>query len=286
MLDLNQIKKIITVSKKIEAGMYSKVDIESLETLIPGSIESDVVSVKEIPMYDSNTHNDILISRLDKLTDPIRFMLNDYNSRAIRDISDLVSKLLVIRSILVSVKDSALDPIKNIDKIMIRTTSYGYHEMTSPDIDYSLERIVKNEELLLMNSNDMDINLSVNRLKISNYKTRLDMVNKTEWSGYIIKDILGVDKITYNVVSSLLNNPMPMISAIDSTILDILNKTADSKEYLEGFKCSRISDIELEKILELDSVVYNNSKINGYSNDNTSSIIIELIAKARYSSLI
>lgn len=286
MLDLNQIKKVINVSRKIESGMYSRMDIESLEALIPGSIESDVVSVKEIPMYDSNTLNDILLSRVCKLNDSVRNMLDDYNSKAIKDISDLVSKLLVIRDILNKVKDSALNPVKNIDKIMINSDQYGYLEMTNPDIDYSLERIVKNEELLLMSSNDMDIDVSVNRLKMSRYESRLDLVKRTEWSGYIIKDILGVDKITYNVVCSLLNNPLPMITAIDTVLLEILNKTADSKDYLEGYKNSNISDIEIEKIVELDSVVYNNSKINGYSNDNTSSILIELMAKARYSSLI
>ncbi len=286
MLDLNQIKKVINVSRKIESGMYSRMDIESLEALIPGSIESDVVSVKEIPMYDSNTLNDVLLSRVCKLNDSVRNMLDDYNSKAIKDISDLVSKLLVIRDILNKVKDSALNPVKNIDKIMINSDQYGYLEMTNPDIDYSLERIVKNEELLLMSSNDMDIDVSVNRLKMSRYESRLDLVKRTEWSGYIIKDILGVDKITYNAVCSLLNNPLPMITAIDTVLLEILNKTADSKDYLEGYKNSNMSDIRLEKIVELDSVVYNNSKINGYSNDNTSSILIELMAKARYSSLI
>lgn len=286
MLDLNQIKKVINVSRKIESGMYSRMDIESLEALIPGSIESDVVSVKEIPMHDSNTLNDVLLSRVCKLNDSVRDMLNDYNSKAINDISDLVSKLLVIRDILNKVKDSALNPVKNIDKIMINSSEYGYLEMINPDIDYSSERIVENEELLLMNSNDMDIDVSVNRLKMSRYESRLDLVKRTEWSGYIIKDILGVDKITYNVVCSLLNNPLPMITAIDTVLLEILNKTADSKDYLEGYKNSNMSDIRLEKIVELDSVVYNNSKINGYSNDNTSSILIELMAKARYSSLI
>ncbi len=286
MLDLNQIKKVINVSRKIESGMYSRMDIESLEALIPGSIESDVVSVKEIPMHESNTLNDVLLSRVCKLNDSVRNMLDDYNSKAIKDISDLVSKLLVIRDILNKVKDSALNPVKNIDKIMINSDQYGYLEMTNPDIDYSLERIVKNEELLLMSSNDMDIDVSVNRLKMSRYESRLDLVKRTEWSGYIIKDILGVDKITYNVVCSLLNNPLPMITAIDTVLLEILNKTADSKDYLEGYKNSNMSDIRLEKIVELDSVVYNNSKINGYSNDNTSSILIELMAKARYSSLI
>lgn len=284
MLTLKEIQKVMSIYNKVVVdGSYSRVDIESIELLVPNSIESEAVSVKEIPSgSNSDVQRNALIQRFYMLKESIDEMLYDHANNAIDRMGPLVIMLLDINKILIATMDSKIEPVDYIDSIIIRCAEYSSVELSGTDntINLYADSLTRLSELI-HSSNDPKINKSIAELKfrIDVYMGDDYMPADNEWSGYILKSLLGVDKITYSVIHSLLSNPKVLIDKIEDMVNNIVDKTAQYKQFsLNG--SSYGYDASINSVVNLEYMGMQDPLILGFMNDRISLPIIVLYSLA------
>ena len=284
-MKLKDIKTLLDISNKVKQGKYTRLDIESIEALVPDTINSEYIDVKDIPMTESDTHRDIIINRLYSLNSKIEDVLVKSTNDSINRVTLLVKKLLFIRDILVKVKTLEVKPVDNIDKIYIYSDETGASSLRDNTFDYALGKLNNGNEFNLLASNDKEVDKSILELQYRLFTGVLYDIESSEWNGYILKNMLDVQKVTFNVIASLLSNPMPMIKKIDDLIDKILLNVSNATNFISGFQGIYDYDASLEACTSLDYMSFMDPTINVYINDTTSPSIIELLSKVIYKDL-
>lgn len=280
-LTLKEIQKVASVYEKVQQGSYTRLDIESIEALIPGSINSEAVSVNDIPSgAPSNTQQAALINRFYNIKESIDSMLFDHKDSVVDKLGLLCLRLLEINTILTATLSKKINPINHIEKLYIKTGLYDYIEMVGTDKSINLySEVADRLSDVLMTSREKDVSKSISELmyRIDAGESTIYLDKDNEWSGYLIKNLLGVDKVTYPVVASLLSNPRVMIDKINTIVDGIVRKVSITNS---NIFFPNDYDASINSVVNLEVMAMQDSAVHGYMNDNTSLPIIKLYALA------
>ena len=289
MLTIPQIESIVkTMGDVKRTGLYTRLDLESIEELIPNSIESDMVSLKEIPATTpSNMHKDYIDNRFSDIQHVISDALLGHYSSNINEANRLVNRLLYIRELLCRVSMMEVDPIDGADNIFVDNTSLGLTKVTDNNgLDLSLGFFFNPYGIMVRESINPSLNESILKLQyrlVPPIETDTDK-ESSEWNGYIIKKILDLKTIEAKDLINILNNPKKLIDGIDAIITKILTSASIVRARLNRDSDWSIADLTKSSV-EFNIMINMDPEINGFMKDNGSRSLIELFSKIRYKTL-
>lgn len=287
MKSLKEISTILKLRDKIaKGGLYSRYDLESIEEVLPDSISSNELSVSDIPTYPNEVERERILGKMCGIVDDLEVMVNTHYLDNLSRLKGLVFKLLDIKAILESASMLTPDPVDNAEELYIKF-SCGYYRLLDNDNDLTLGLCYNNkQEYSLAESNNPEISRSIMSLML-----RLDRApyqgdmneHRSEWNGFIIKSLLNISKINYSVVTSILNNPRPLIEKIDDMVLDILAKASEARDLVTDF--SNRPDNDLKELVDLDVMAKIDSTIRGCMEDKASLALLKLFAYIKFKTL-
>lgn len=287
MKSLKEISNVLNLRDKIvKGGLYSRYDLESIEEVVPASIADNDLVMSDIPTYPNEVERERIVNKMYGMVEDIEILVNNHYLDNLNKVKGLLFNLLDIKAVLERVSMLLPDPIDRIDDIHLKL-DYCYQRLLDNDVDL-VKDITYNDnyEYKLVESNDPDISKSLMSLSIRLGKVPYqgDMKEyKPEWNGFIIKHLLGVSNINYSVISSLLNNPKPMIEKIDEMVLTILTKTSEARDLVTDF--SNRKDNDLKELVDLDFMASIDSAIRGTMEDKASFALIKLFAFMKFKTL-
>ena len=275
-----QTGRLATLVSGFPINGYSRQDLEAIEAVIPGAFSAlDDFNFKEIPTYSNTVHYNLVHKRLDELTEVIKTQMNSKYEYYLKLFSSTIKELESLSTILNTYNTVIPKPLTDDLTCIYIGDNHQYDLTKITEADFS--KIDFRNGIRIPEVSDSSLNLDIIMFNdvIKSRLAVLDSVEeyRVEFSGYILKYLLDVPTLSFDVVTALFANSKVVVEKIAVLIKEIIAILSEFRTNLLYDNC--VSSDVIERWV---ARCINTSKYLPIANDKQSALILDLLGVFRY----
>ncbi len=272
-LELKTLGKAIS-DIDLENG-YNRADLESIETIVPGLFtDLEEFRFEEFPSTPSRVNAGLVSRKLDEVRQAIASSLNTRYKQYLEMYGTALSKVMKIQQILSSIKHITPNPILENSSMVAFYNNMLFDHYTLSEIVFSDLHSIPRQ---LREVSDINLNTEIRKFNMRMSILEPAVEGNKEYSCHIIKEAMGVSKVTYDTILDIFGDHSKLESYMETFLSEALKALSDMKSDLESM--GWLNNSYIERWVSSSSRL---RMIRPIANDNTTIDLLITLAYFRY----